>query len=193
MKCEMKEPLMSEIINNQCVQKKYFPIDGEETITELLDQLDAFKEFSNFIDEDSLFREQKAYNNAQRVIAFLVEAIKQLYKDDWKRQLLEIKNKISAIRSSPDSMTDPENSYRETTWLLNKLFIDLYEPAVVANILQAIQKHDSSEQKFYERTLKNINFFRTFERLAIKNHCPIPLGGVHNKFVPCWLKEKEVD
>ena len=49
---------MSEIINNQCIQKNYFPIDEGETITEPLDQLDAFKEFSNFIDEDSLFREE---------------------------------------------------------------------------------------------------------------------------------------
>ena len=184
---------------NPYIQKNYFPIDGKETILESItlsghpDQLNEFKEFSNFIDEDSLFREQKAYNNAQRVIAFLVEAVKQLYKDDWKRQLLEIKNKISAIRSSPDSMMDPENSYRETTWLLNKLFIDLYEPAVVANILQASRKHDSSEQKFYEQTLKNINLLRIFERLAIKGRRPMPLGGVHNKFVPCWLKEKEVD
>ena len=182
---------MSEIINNQCIQKNYFPIDEGETIIEPLDQLDAFKEFSNFIDEDSLFREQESYNNAQRVIAFLVEAIKQLYKDDWKRELLEIKNKISAIRNSPNSMADPENSYRETTWLLNKLFLNLYEPAVVANILQASRKHDLSEQKFYERTLKNINNLRIFEKWAIKGHRPMPLGGVHEKFVPCWLKEHE--
>ena len=182
---------MSEVINNSYIQKNYFPIDGRETVIESLDQLDAFEEFSNFIDEDSLFREEESYNNAQRVIAFLVEAIKQLYKDDWKRELWDIKNKISAIRTSPNSMADPENSYRETTWLLNKLFLDLYEPAVVANILKASRKHDLSEQKFFERTLKNIHNLRKFENWAIKGHRPMPLGGVHEKFVPSWLKEHE--
>ena len=65
---------------NPYIQKSYFPIDERETISEStdtlsepLDQLDAFKEFSNYIDEDSLFREQESYNNAQGVIAFLVE------------------------------------------------------------------------------------------------------------------------
>ena len=47
---------------NPYIQKNYFPIDGKETISEFtdtlsepLDQLDAFKEFSNYIDEDFSF------------------------------------------------------------------------------------------------------------------------------------------
>ncbi len=185
----MKEPLMSEVINNSYTQKNFFPIDGRENITESLDQLDVFEEFSNFIDEDSLFREQESYNNAHRVIAFLVEAIKQLYKDDWKKELWEIKNKINAIRTNPDSMVDPDNSYRETTWFLNKIFLNLYKMAVVSNALNANKEHNPSEEKFYLQIFNNIEMLQKFEDFAIKNHRPIPLGGVHERFVPGWLKE----
>ena len=62
---------------------------------------------------------------------------------------------------------------------------------VVANIFEASRKHDISEQKFYERTLKNINNLRKFENWAIKGHRPMPLGGVHDRFVPSWLKENQ--
>ncbi len=185
----MKELLMSEIINNSYTQKNYFPIDGMETIAESLDQLDEFEEFSNLIAEDPHFIAEGSFENVQKVIAFLVEAVKQLYKDDWKKELMEIKNKISAIRSDPDSTADPDLSYKETTWFLNKIFLNLYEKAVALNALKASKENDFSQEKFYLRLFKNIKNLEILGNNEVKNHCATPLGGVHDKFVPTWLKE----
>ena len=182
------EPLMSEVINNSYTQKNYFPIDGRENVTESLDQLDEFEEFSNLIAEDPHFISEGSFEDVQKVIAFLVEAVKQLYKDDWKKELMEIKNKIIAIRSST---ANPDLSYKETTWFLNKIFLDLYEKAIALNSLKASKENDFSEEKFYLCLFKNIKNLEILGNNEVKNHCATALGGVHDKFVPTWLKESK--
>ncbi len=63
--------------------------------------------------------------------------------------------------------------------------------AVVSNALNANKEHNPSEEKFYLQIFNNIEMLQKFEDFANKNHQPIPLGGVHKRFVPSWLNEHE--
>lgn len=197
---------------SNCTQKKYFPIDqtkensghpindvanakiNKNNITSSIyeeenatDQIDAFDDFFTFIESDPHFK-QNSSENVQKVIAFLIEAIKQLYRDDWKNELSEIKNKITGIRNHSDP-SDPDLSYKKTTWLLSDIFLNLYEKSVAINALKASRENDPSGEKFYTRLFKNIQNLHKLGNSEVSSQHPIPLGGVHETFIPCWLKE----
>jgi hypothetical protein len=157
------------------------------------EQVKAFEEFSSFLKTDPSFNidiNDGSYEQTKDALAFMIEATKQLYKDNWKAELGSIKTRIEQIRNH----SSPEESFRETTWLLNSLISNLYEKSIVVNSLMAKKENAKSKEDFFMRTFKNIKNLENLSNIIIKIYKkPVSIGGIHHSFLPHWYQKKYIE
>lgn len=178
-------------------ERNYFPIGinspavltpSDVTVEE--QKIQAFREFEQLIESDPRFiRDGESQESTRAVLAFVVEATKQLYQDNWKEELTLIENKIRQIREEEPS---EDSSYKKTTWLLNNIFLNLYEKSVATSSLAASCSNQPDKVKFYNRLFTNINNLKILSERVVKKEQPVPLGGLQDSYLPCWYLEHEV-
>lgn len=148
------------------------------------ERIKYYDELSDLIFEDQHFHStEESQARTFEVIAFLIQATKELNPNTWKGDINDIENKIKQIRQE---VPDSESSYRVTTWFLTDLFLHLYQTAVIKDSLNT---DDPIKVRFYNRIFKNINNLKKLETRGEKNKEAVPIGGIHESFIPDWYRE----
>lgn len=137
-------------------------------------------EYTNLIsllEENAYFQEvfrNEANVSIKSALAFYIEATKQVPATVENDELL------TKIKQIWKKYVDPQESYKETTWLLNNLITLMYSTVLA-------YKFNSSREKIIERQIKNLDNTKKLQGLRLENNQPAIIGGIHQSYIPDWF------
>ncbi len=155
----------------------------EKLLTE--EKIVSLDDFTAFLLEEPHFRLSQAsaanFESLQMVLAFIIERMTQLNPEEWKDEIKEIQNKITEIRQS-----HTETIYPETTWLLKKIFLNLYKNFVITQRLEATKAEDIEVCEF---VFRSINSSERLAAMMERLKQPTGIVGLDYRFIPPWYTE----